>query len=807
MLLSSLPRLGLLALLLTCAPQSCLAQAFVESIWPPVVQRGKVNRIQLTGSQVEHVVDLWTSVPSVSLDAVSVDKGDGRQTAIDLRVPPNAPLGLYGLRLATRSGLSNTLIFLIDELPVSVRPDTTSTDEQPTVKLQLPACVAAPCRAAAIDCYSIDVKSGQRLTFEVIGNRFGKNYDPLITIRDSSNRIVAQCDNSEGLFFDCRFEKTFSKQGTYVVEVSDARYEGDPDWNYVLRIGEFPVARVALPSLVPAGKTTPLMFPQMQQMNLVAAISAGRREGEQFYQEVREATGKPATWVPLQIGDTSNRFEKEPNDGITIATLAVVPTTLNGVLSRAGDTDWFQFELAKGQAINVRGAASRFGSPADLELVLFEPTKDGKGREARRIDQTTVRNTERNTTFVNDANFSFTARSDGVHSLLVNDLSRRGGTAFAYRVRVENAHPELRLESEVARLTVPQQSFQPVPLKITRSGFKGPIELSLLGAPKGIALEPSTIPEDATEFVCRLTATDQASVGLATIQILGRFQKEQEEDGQEEAVAIEAIASTHPLIDRQIRNKDRILLALRPDQRRLPFSLSDRIALQITPPPPFDIELPDQDVLLPKYQTAAFRIVTKRRSGFSAPLKFHVRGGQIGDEAEERVSVFARIPDATLKSSRVEGTLFTRILARYEKRRIDVTATGRHAGHNVSLTRSFTLDVRTAFAPKFDPATLDVEPGQTVLVKVPANRVPTFNGLVTLTDSNPQSAFVYQPVIEIPPGKAEVEFKLQVKPDTAARRYQLRFESVGYVGKYQERLRSPILTINVKQPKKQAKKQ
>jgi hypothetical protein len=803
MILSSLRWISLLALLLICAPQSCLAQAFVESVWPPIVQRGKVNRIQITGSQVEQVVGLWTSDSSAPLEAIPVDKGDGRQIAIDLRIPPNAPLGLYGLRLATRSGLSNTLVFLIDEIPVSVRPETPSADEQPTMKLQLPASVAAPCRAASIDRYSIDVKSGQRLTFEVIGNRFGKNYDPLVTIRDSRNRIVAQCDNSEGLFFDCRFEQTFSEQGSYVVEVSDSRYEGNKNWNYVLRIGDFPVARVALPSLVPAGKTTPLIFPQTPKLNFSTTISADRRIGEQFFQEVRASTSQPATWISLQIGDTSNQFEKEPNDGTTTATLAVLPTTLNGVLSRAGDNDWFQFELTKGQAINVRGVASRFGSPADLELVLFEPTNDGKGREAQRIDQTTVRNTERNTTFVNDANFSFIARSEGVHSLLVSDLSRRGGPVFAYRVEVGNTRPELRLESEVARLTVPQQSFQPVPLKITRSGFKGPIELSLLGAPAGITLEPSTIPEDVTEFVSRLTATDKASVGLATIQILGRFQKT---NGGKEMVAIEAIASTHPLIDRQIRNKDRILLALRPDQRRLPFSLSDRIALQITSPPPFDFELPDQDVLLPKYQTAAFQIVTKRGSGFSAPLTFHVRGGQLGDEAEERVSVFGRIPDATLKSSRVKGTLFTRILARYEKRRIDVTATGRHAGHNVSLTRSFTLDVRTAFDPKFDPATLDVEPGQTVTVKVPANRVPTFNGAVTLTDSNPHSAFVYPPVIEIPTGKVDVEFKLQVQPDTATGRYQLRFESVGYVGKYQERLRNPILTINVKQPKKQAKK-
>lgn len=800
MMLSSIFRLSILVLLLTCAPQFCAAQAFVEAVWPPVVQRGKVNRIHITGSQVEQVVDLWTSVPSTQIEAILADEGDGHRTTIDLKIPPDAPLGLYGLRLATRSGLSNTLVFLIDELPVSLRPEPGSTEGRDVEELSLPACVAAPCRAASVDRYSIDVEAGQRLTFEVIGNRFGKDFDPVITIRNSRNRIVAQCDNSEGLFFDCRFEQTFSDPGSYVVEVSDARYKGDANWSYVLRIGDFPVARVALPSLIPQGHTTPLSFPQSPMLALSAAIPVGRHDGERFFQEIRTAPTKPATWIPLQVGETPNGFEREPNDASTSATRISVPAALNGVLSRTGDNDWFQFELKKGQSINLHGAAKWIGSPADLELVLFEPTKEGTPREVRRIDQTTVRDNDRNTTYAIEANFSFTARFDGVHSLLVSDLSRRGGSAFAYRVDVKNSGPQLRLESEVARLTVPQQSFQPLPLKITRSGFSGPIQLSLIGAPEGVTLQPSTVPEEASEFVCRLTATDKATVGLATIQILGRFQKDD--------VSVEAVASTHPLIDRQIRNKDRILHALRADQRRLPFSLSNRIALQVTPPSPFDFELPNQEVLLPKYQSAGFSIVTKRRPGFTAPLTFDIRGGQIGDEAEERVQVFGRIPAATTESSNVQGMLFTRILTRFEKRRVDLTATGRHAdGFSVSLTRTFILDVRSAFDPQFESPTIDIEPGQSVKVKLLANRVPTFDGAITLTDPRPQLAIVYSKTIEIPAGKTDVEFDLQAKSNTPPGRYQLRFESVGYVGKYQEFLRNPILTINVKKPAAPTKKQ
>jgi len=54
------------------------------------------------------------------------------------------------------------------------------------------------------------------------------------------------------------------------------------------------------------------------------------------------------------------------------------------------------------------------------------------------------------------------------------------------------------------------------------------------------------------------------------------------------------LVRTHPLIDKQIINVDLIPHALREDQRRLPPSLTDRFALQVTPPAPFKVELPEK---------------------------------------------------------------------------------------------------------------------------------------------------------------------------------------------------------------------
>src|SRR5581483_10917621 len=104
-----------------------------------------------------------------------------------------------------------------------------------------------------VDRFAVDVTAGQRVSLEVVGNRLGKDVDPLVTIRDAQGRLVAERDNDPGLYFDCRFEHTFAAPGTYLVELRDARYFGPEHGYYVLRLGRFPTARVAVPAAVRPG--------------------------------------------------------------------------------------------------------------------------------------------------------------------------------------------------------------------------------------------------------------------------------------------------------------------------------------------------------------------------------------------------------------------------------------------------------------------------------------------------------------------------------------------------------------------------
>ena len=779
-------------------PSAAMAQAFIEQLSPPVVHRGAVNRIEVLGSDTGDAVGLWSSLPADVLRVRPVSDSGSKGATFDVEVTSNAPLGLYGLRLATRSGLSNVHLFLVDELPVTrrkigepagVSPRTeqaerdvrgqTPTGSPEVIAAKLPTCITANCRPAAIDRYAIEVANGQRVAFEVIGSRFGKDYDPLVRIRDAKGKLVAECDNSVGLFFDCRFAHTFAEAGIFVVEVRDSRFEGHPTWHYVLRMGDFPEARVSVPSAVRIGEPTTLMFPQVAGLQLPVQF-APDRPLESLFHEVRLSPSGAATWVPLTITDLPTAAEVEPNDTIETATIvaAKAPAMLNGVLGKPGDVDWFAFELAKDQKLNIQGFARTIGSAADLELVMF----DADGREVRRVDDTEL----------DEASFSFNAGKAGLYRLQVRDIARDGGPEFAYRIEVRAGGPQFQLLAEAADVTVPQGTYQPLALKVTRTEFKGEIQLELRGAPHGVTLQPNVIPADAVEFLGQIIAAPTVAEGLFTLQVVGTATVEG-------APPLQAIAKTRPMIDRQLKNVDLIPYALREDQRYLPPSLTERIALMITPPPPFSVELPEQLIRLTRYQTAEFPIVTTRAPGFASPITFTVTGGQIGVEREERNQLYARFQLATAERLTTSGTFFNRILTNLAKHRVDLTATAEVDGHRVNLTRTFTLDVQSAFKPTFEPELPTAEPGGKIKVKLLANRVSTFDGDVTFT-LGPQPGFKFSETVTIPKGQLATEIELEVDPKLNPSRYNLRQQVAGFVGKYEESFNLPNIPIEIKKP-------
>ena len=745
-MLSSRRLLPIIAVLLV-APWAS-ADPFVESISPPVLEVGKTTRITLVGRELANAEGLWLSAPGKKILAKSI-ASQFDKAVFELIVDKETHVGICGLRIATRNGLGNCCLILIDDLSVG----------------QFPGAMWGALDEATLDKFRIDVKAGEKLSFEAVANRLGKDADPLVRILDPDGKLLAERDNDPGLYFDCRFEHTFAKTGTHTVEIRDARYKGTPHNKYVLRIGKFPADRVATKFTA----TTPgLAFTALKGEQASAWVPEWGNSGPGTVARSPWAKSNP---MARQVRNLSPRWW-QPVESLLMncglqATPATVPGELFGTVAQPGWRPAFALKLAKGQKIYVKGEAKSLNSPADLELIVLDKT----GREQRRTGDTEL-----------ETPFDYTAPQDGEYRLVVRDRLHDGGADFTFRLSVRGDPFPPKVSAEVEGLTIPRGSYQPIPILVARSGTTGAIPLKLLGAPPGMKLTPSEIGEKETAVVCKLEADGTTPLGLHTIQIVT--------DGGEPVL-------TQPLIDKRIINVDLIPHALREDQRRLPPSVADRFAVFITPAAPFTFELPQTLVTLPRYQKAAIPIATTRLAGLDGPIQFEARGGQLADKNEGRTRVYTEFPEATAKQPNVNGTAASKILSNLAKARIDVRATGTCDGRRVTLIRCFDLNLVPAFHVVPESTKLMLDPGSSAMIRLKIDRVPSFDGPVLL-HLNPQDGLKFEENITVPKGKSIVEFKVTAAPDAMPLRFNLQMIAKGTVSGYEEEVRAPQIEIEVK---------
>jgi hypothetical protein len=751
------------------------AEPFVEHVEPPSVCRGQTNELTIVGSEVDRAIGLWTSLPAGKFHLTAVRESKAERSVFQVEVAADCPLGVYGLRVATEDGLSNLHLFVVDDLS----PRSGSSDSL----LELPCAVHGQLQEAAVDRYRFAAQAGQVIAFDVIASRLGHDADPLVTIYDADGRQIVQRDNDPGLFFDCSFEHEFKQAGEYTVEVRDARYLGSPHWRYLLRVGKFPVARVALPSVVKPGEKAGLGFPGLPGTTIDFTLPADQPPGALFA-ALRRPGDNASNWVPLLASPLASVVETEPNDAPDQATPApAAPVILQGVFEQAGDKDYFAIDLKKGERLTASAETKSLNSAADVELIVVDPM----GREIQRVDDLNLPGGLRD-----EASLTFNANQDGKYCLLVRELTRAFGPDYTYRVTVQPVAPRLHIVAEISAFTIPQDSYQSLPLTITRSDFAGPIELSLVGEPAGLKLEPNVIPAGENVLLCKLSASGAAPLGLQQLQIVGK--------GQAGETTIAARVTTQPLVGRQQVNVDLIKYALRDNQRTLPPSITDKLAVQITPPAPVSIDLASDQFTLPRYQQVAVPLQITRRNGYTAEIAFTALGTQqVGEESQGRRQVFTRFPVATADQPQFAGTIHSRSQANEGTERVDLCAIAKDGARSIYLKRSLLLAIKPAFEIEIDPSKLTLPPGGKTKVTLTAKRLPSFAGAINIEFTIPLGLALPETIV-IPEGKESAEIEIAVAAESRPRRERIRLVASAPVNGFQEEPRPKDLEIEIKEP-------
>ena len=145
-----------------------------------------------------------------------------------------------------------------------------------------------------------------------------------------------------------------------------------------------------------------------------------------------------STWLPISVNNYKNHLELEPNDKQESAVAVTLETNIHGSFKDDQDWDWYSLELHKGITVDLKVETRNIGSPADVELTIYDP----KGDVVKRVDDVGFE----------DAITSFTSPEEGTYYFKLREVVQHGGEAFAYRLEINALKTAIKATSGIGRI-------------------------------------------------------------------------------------------------------------------------------------------------------------------------------------------------------------------------------------------------------------------------------------------------------------------------------------------------------------------
>ncbi|MCP5111052.1 MAG: hypothetical protein GY953_09475, partial [bacterium] len=269
--------------------------------------------------------------------------------------------------------------------------------------------------------------------------------------------------------------------GEYTLEIKDAIYRGREDFVYRIAAGELPYITGIFPLGGRAGATTTVA---VTGWNLPAAAARQQvRPKSAGYHRLAVRNGEWISNRALFAADILPDRLEDPE-------LVTLPAVVNGRIDRPGDEAVFRIDGSSGERIVAEVFARRLDSPLDSILELTGP--NGEQIAANDDHEDPGRGL---VTHHADSRLAVTLPAAGTYSLSLRDAQRKGGSEYAYRLRL--SHPRPDFELRVVPSTVNVRAGSPTPITVhalRRDGFAGDIALNLGAAPPGFTLSGAWIP-------------------------------------------------------------------------------------------------------------------------------------------------------------------------------------------------------------------------------------------------------------------------------------------------------------------------
>ena len=500
----------------------------LKSMEPLGGQQGKAFTLTLVGEQLTSGAELMTTLPG-SLTRLSsppdVPESDS-QLYFLVQLKPDAPVGLYPIRIRTDRGLSNILLFSIGTLPETVEEE--SLLKQPTDKtnndsvlraqrLTLPITVNGTLEGPDQDYYRFNVKAGEKWVFEVEARRAGSAIDPAFDILDTTGAPIVSVNDSPGIGVDARQEITFQKSGEYFIVVHDVKYSDQEQNFYRLKIGSYPFAEAMFPlgwqrgssvnvTLFGGNLTKPVIVkPDLKQDPTEAFMSVGLPNSDSLpflfrlgsLPEILEPSNAPIGQIKTPSPPSGPEIEEIVNTG-NLQTLPVA-TVVNGRIGHPGEIDRYRLKVSPGQHWIFEMEAASLQTSKLLGVLSIFDAANNKRLDIAELGKEDGRNPFNFEGSRNEVDPRLTFQvPDNVSEIIVavEDLIGRGGPEYAYRLVGYEQPPDFAIELNTPYANIPQNGSVAVDVMVNRRGYDGPIRISIPDLPPDITFEGGNIPAE-----------------------------------------------------------------------------------------------------------------------------------------------------------------------------------------------------------------------------------------------------------------------------------------------------------------------
>ena len=480
-------------LLLVSVPAHSVGPRLSE-LRPRGAQRGAVFELTLVGTGLSEETQVLTNLPGTltRLTPPKDPKRRGLELPFIVELDPEAPVDLYPIRVQTRDGLTNVLLFSVGAFPHVTEEESDNDTRETAQAVEVPVTVNGALDGADRDWYRFQGEAGQQLVFEVEARRAGSAVDPVIRVVDTAGDVIARNDDARGLGVDSRLEITLPHQADYYVEMRDSRFSEQQENFYRLKIGPFTYAEGIFPLGWKRGGEVEVELSggNLPQPVKVRPDLAALGETENF--TTIPVPGKAGS-LPFRFAVSDKAEMLEPR-GSGVKTLAP-SKVVNGRVSEPGEVDRYRLAVSPGEYWQFELTAASLGT-SQLYALLTVYDSNGK-----KLVSAGASKPEQNpfavvfsTTTGEDPSLSLTV-PEQIHEvqLTIEDLLGRGGGSYGYRLFAKKEEPDFTLRLTTPYVNIPLSGSASVTVIANRRGYSGPIQLSIPNLPDDLVFDGGNI--------------------------------------------------------------------------------------------------------------------------------------------------------------------------------------------------------------------------------------------------------------------------------------------------------------------------